>query len=81
MMDFVQRIKSGFFIMLIQSIICSFALSFLPLYFRSQGYSLYAIILLYALYCGLSLIFIPLVKTFHLRKYLQIGFVIYSICL
>ena len=79
MIDFLHRIKSGFFILLIQSIICSFALSFLPLYFKTQGYSLYAIILLYALYSGFVVVFIPIIKTFHLRKYLQIGFVIYAL--
>ena len=74
MNDYFSRIKIGFLILLAYCLVSTYSFSFLPLFFRMDGYSLYQLALLYALGCGGCLISTFLVSTYWIKKYLLLSF-------
>ena len=75
----LSRLKTGFWILTIQSFIATLAFSFDFIYFREQGYSLWWLILIGLLISGISLLIIPFIHTFSVKKYLFTGFCIYGL--
>ncbi|MBU0469897.1 MAG: MFS transporter [Nanoarchaeota archaeon] len=75
---YFSRIKTGFFLLLFYSVCANFSSSFIPFYFKEQGYSLPWIILLYIIIAFVGIIFIPFMRYFSVRTYLLISFLIFS---
>ncbi|MDP3699049.1 MAG: MFS transporter [Nanoarchaeota archaeon] len=75
---YFSRVKSGFFLLLLFSICANFSSSFIPFYFKEQGFSLAWIILMYAIYASVGMILIPFFRNFSMRTYFIAGFLIFS---
>ena len=76
--DFL-RLKQGYIILLMQTIVGLFVFSFVPLFLKEKGYSYFFVLFLYALYTGVGVLLIPLFRRFYLKKYLMMGFVCFMI--
>lgn len=78
---YFSRVKSGFFLLLLYSLCANFSSSFVPFYFKEQGFSLAWIIFMYTIYASVGILFIPFFRTFSMRTYLLAGFVVFSLAL
>ncbi len=78
---YFSRVKAGFFLLLLFSICANFSSSFIPFYFKEQGFSLSAIILMYTIYASVGLLLIPFIRTFSVRRYLTAGLLVFSLAL
>ena len=76
---YLSRTKWGFLILMFNIFFVNFSSSFIPLFFKEQGYSLYLIMLLYTLYAVVGALFIPFMDVFYVRTFLIVGFLIYSL--
>ena len=76
---YFSRVKAGFFLLLLFSICANFSSSFIPFYFKEQGFSLAWIILRYAIYASIGVVLIPFFRNFSVRTYLIAGFVTFSL--
>lgn len=75
---YFSRVKVGFFLLLLYSTCANFSSSFIPFYFKEQGYSLAWIILLYTIYAFMGVFFIPFFRHFPVRKYFIASFILFS---
>lgn len=75
---YFSRVKSGFFLLLLFSICANFSSSFIPFYFKEQGFSLAWIILMYAIYASVGMILLPFFRHFSIRTYFIAGFLVFS---
>lgn len=76
---YFSRVKAGFFLLLFYSICANLSTSFIPFYFKEQGFSLAWIILMYAIYASLGMTFVVFFRRFSIRAYLITGFVTFSL--
>ena len=76
---YFSRVKAGFFLLLFYSICANLSTSFIPFYFKEQGFSLAWIILMYAIYASCGMVFIALLRNFSIRAYVIGGFVSLSL--
>ncbi len=79
MLSYLSRARQGFAILLAYDLPAVLALSFVFIFFREQGYSLWWLILMYVIYSALSLLITCSIKTFFLRSFLLASFVGYSL--
>lgn len=79
LISYLSRLKTGFTLLLLQSVVASFSFSFIWLFFHQLGYGLEWLIFLSLLYTSLSIIMVPLVQRFPLRRYLLFSFIILSL--
>ena len=75
---YFSRVKAGFFLLLLFSICANFSSSFIPFYFKEQGFSLAWIILMYTIYASVGMFFIPFITNFSVRTFLIAGFLLFS---
>lgn len=81
MKEHLQRLKNRTAWLWAHSFIGIFAISFLPLFFRTNGYSLMGLACLY-LFLSLGVLFLlPLIKKINLRRSLLIGYLCYAGCM
>lgn len=75
---YFSRVKVGFFLLLLYSICANFSSSFIPFYFKEQGYSLAWIIFIYTVYAFMGAILIPFFRNFPIRRYFMASFIFFS---
>jgi len=78
---YFSRVKSGFWLLTFYSICASFSSSFIPLYFKQQGFSLSWIILMYVMYACTGMLLLLFFTRFPIRSYVIAGFLIFSLAL
>lgn len=76
---YLSRTKWGFLILMFYIFCANLSSSFIPLFFKEQGYPLSSIMLLYVLYAAVGALFIPFMEVFHVRAFLIAGFFIFSL--
>ncbi len=75
MKEWTSLIKNnGFLFLTLNMLLSLFGFSFIPLFLKEQGYSLWQLVLLYVLYTVLASLFIMFVSVFKIRTFLIIGF-------
>ncbi len=78
---YFSRVRVGFFLLLFYSLCANFSSSFIPFYFKEQGFPLAWIILMYVIFASIGIIFIPLVRSFSIRTTFIISFLVFSAAL
>jgi MFS family permease len=78
MKEHFLRLKYRTFWLWMHTFIAIFALSFVPLFLRENGYSLSAIILFYTLLCLGAVLLLPWLSTFNLRRSILYGYLCYA---
>lgn len=77
--SYLSRVKSGFILLIMYHLFALMSFSFVPLYLRNSGLSMWWIVMLYASYTGMTLISITFVHTIYLRRYLFMAFICFSL--
>lgn len=77
--SYLSRLRTGFYLLLTQNLLTTFAFSFVFLFFKEKGYSLWWLILIYIIYSGIGVTAIPFVRRFYVRKYLLLSFIMYGL--
>ncbi len=65
--------NKGFFFLTINTMLTLFGFSFIPLFLKENGYSLWQLIFLYAVYTFLASLFIVVISVFHIKTFLIMG--------
>lgn len=63
----LSKLNSGYVLLFFQQLLAYASLSFVPLFFKNQGYSLSELVLMYTVYTFLTAVLISLVNVFNLR--------------
>ena len=74
-----MRLKAGYIILMMHLLLATLSLSYVPLFFKSQGYSLFHLILLFMLSTLGAVLFIPLIKTFSVRRFFLLSMGSYAL--
>lgn len=75
---YFSRVKTGFLLLILYCICANFSSSFIPFYFKEQGFSMASIIFMYTLLASVGMLFIPFCRNFSVRTYFIASFVIFS---
>ena len=73
------RKNPGSIFLMANIILSLFSFSFIPLFLKEQGYSLWQLVFLYVLFTSLASLFIMLVRSFHIRAFLFLGFILHGV--
>ncbi len=80
MKELASLIKNnGFLFLTLNMLLSLFGFSFIPLFLKEQGYSLWQLVFLYVIYTALASLFIMFVSVFRIKIFLILGFVLQAL--
>ncbi|MBI2668375.1 MFS transporter [Candidatus Woesearchaeota archaeon] len=81
MRDYFSRFRTPYLLLTCHTLIAALSFSFVPLFFRNQGYSLWFILLLYIIYTGTAVFSIPFLARIPIKRFLITGLVLFMVML